>query len=120
MKLNIPASFCAHAMELVQIFGMEGQRGIREDNDNYLFKPLIQKTYSEELTKSVMNYRGSFSSDGIPKDTVSGVTWPVVSNDFGTPNYMYFSQPKPKYMGQPGPLLSSATKEDCNFGIATH
>lgn len=110
LPLDLPASFLPHGLELQQVFGYSN---IQWTNPSII--PFLAEVYSEELTTSVQNLWGSFTTTGAPKDPLSGAMWPVVSNDYSIPNFMYLSEPQPEYMGVPGPLLPAVTNRDCLF-----
>lgn len=111
VPLNLPASFMPHGLELMQVFG----KGMSSATPNEYTLKFCDKVYSEELTSTVQNFWGTFTATGAPKDPHSGAVWPVVSDDYSMPNYMYLSEPQPEYLGVPGPLLPTVTNRDCLF-----
>jgi len=111
-KVNLPASYMPHALELTQFFGNH-KSSLR--SWGYEFQMLANAIYSRLLTTSVQNFLGSFTTHASPKDPVSAAEWLFVTKDSVMPEYMYFSAPLPLFMGRPGPLLSAATAEDCTF-----
>jgi len=111
-EVDLPASFMPHGLELNQVFGLGG---LQKELSSMPWDSFVASIYSEELTTSVQNYFGSFTTVGIPADKHSHAVWPLVNSDFDMPNYMYFSEPQPEYDGTPGPMLLPPTQDDWAF-----